>query len=550
MSFIHTIESIPFPALLSCTKLSAVIANVHQKTGAQIDFITLDLLSSLAAAGQRCYVIKRHDGRLMNLGLFCIGAGRTGSRKTTVMKLLSEPFVEFDTKQQLHNEGKKSLSSVRRRVHKKVLSKLADMAAIENINGNNSEELEHQMLEAQIELEKINGQFSTYLTSNPTPKALMQNLGRGLKCAYYLNSEAAKIVKGKRFVDSTPDLNDIWSGFSINQDKAENEKNDTTDARLTIFFGLQDTELKAAIKKHGDVLLGNGFFPRAIICNSSGIVTNQYFTNITANDDDALKMYAATITEMLEKSLRIQDLKDFSPTVIELTEEAEKHLQNFEYEFNLQRGPGGKYHKADNLLNKLYENITKVSGSLQLFEHGGGKVGLGILIDSINLCLYYAHQTIPLLIAPPQHVIDAEVIFADLKMRVIDQGLRYLYLPTYKKYCPNSARGRGRFDAAIRYLHDNHWLAIKTHCGKEVLDLFPSMDDDPMSLHFQLEWITFPGLPKSYMYKFPTKHKLKQIHEMYGMSNPGVPTGMFPQVNTFPTPSPYGSNYSVPDSSI
>ncbi|HCR1930908.1 TPA: DUF3987 domain-containing protein, partial [Enterobacter roggenkampii] len=196
-------------------------SHLHYITGVAIEIILVTLLAFLGLACQDLYCVQLKNKQRFPLALYLLLLSRSGSGKSTIFRLLKDPFAqqerEFEDtyRAELKAYERKNILweaefEVLNRLYKKTLSKGEDTTetgkALEEYIGRKPDKPVRKII----------------ITTNPTSEALAKAIGLEYQNKALFNDEATAVYKGSVF-NNPALLNTYWCGDKITIDRASSE---------------------------------------------------------------------------------------------------------------------------------------------------------------------------------------------------------------------------------------------------------------------------------------------------------------------------------------
>jgi len=195
--------------------------HLHYITGVAIEIIVVSLLAFLGLACQDLYCVQLKNKPRFLLSLYLLLLSRSGSGKSTIFRLLKDPFAqqerEFEDSYRAELKAYERINilweaefKVLNRLYKKTLSKGEDttetIKKLEECIGR----------KPKVPVRKV------IITTNPTSEALAKAIGLGYQNKALFNDEATAVYKGSVF-NNPALLNTYWCGDKVTIDRAATE---------------------------------------------------------------------------------------------------------------------------------------------------------------------------------------------------------------------------------------------------------------------------------------------------------------------------------------
>jgi len=218
-----------------------LISYIHYKTGAAAELILIVLLGVMALACQDKFDVQLKNGKTFT-SLYLLFLGKSGSRKSTVFRLLMEPIYR------LEKELKDDFLLKEKQYEMKLISWETELKELKK-QYSKAIRLKTNVTEALEALEECQRRKPPvperkYLTKNDsTSEGLRKALALGSPSLMLGSDEAGGLFDGNLF-RNTPVLNSLWGEGKIADSRASRDSYDVDDARLTMLLMMQPSCLK------------------------------------------------------------------------------------------------------------------------------------------------------------------------------------------------------------------------------------------------------------------------------------------------------------------
>lgn len=341
-----------------------LISYIHFKTGAAAELIFTVLLGVMAYACQDKFDVQLKNGKTFT-SLYLLLLARSGSRKSTVFKLLMDPIYrlenelkdDFLLKEKLYERDIASWE-VEFKEYKKQYSK-----AIRQING----ESEARKKQEECYLRKPVIPIRKYLTKNDsTSEGLRKILAQGSP-SFMLGSDEAGGPFDSNLFRNTPILNSLWGEGRIADSRASRDSYDVDDARLTMLLMMQPGLFDDFLEKQGEKARNSGFLarlspvdmeqiPELICIPDAGIWT----------DEPGLEEFFSIVTKHLQDGMRRREKNEERICII-FSSEAQIvwSLQSRQIQEKIKKG--GELHHYDDFSARFMEHASRIAAVMQMF---------------------------------------------------------------------------------------------------------------------------------------------------------------------------------------
>jgi Protein of unknown function (DUF3987) len=335
--------------------LARVIQAAGFLTQAPIGIIVNSMLSAASIAVQRTHQVKRPNGQVNPTSLFVLTIAESGERKTTVDKLFTEPYFQYEREQsnvlikaRQTYETNLEIWNIKKEELIKEFKKQAK-------KGQDTEEIENKLKQINQEKPREPEKFRL-IYQDVTPEALISSLNFCNKSVALVSNEAASILGG-RTMQNLAQLNKLWDGDRIVVDrKTHQEEYVIDDARLTISLMTQPGSFRKFIEKNNGSSFDIGFIARCLILYPYSTQGIRYDMNLNLEEQK-------TIIESFQRRL-IDLYLNLTPTTLEFTSDAAQRYRDIYNIVESRIGNGGDLSDAKGFASKYCENMARIAGIL------------------------------------------------------------------------------------------------------------------------------------------------------------------------------------------
>ncbi|WP_461238152.1 YfjI family protein [Klebsiella michiganensis] len=341
-----------------------LMSYINFKTGAAAELIFAVLLGVMAYACQDKFDVQLKNGKTFT-SLYLLLLARSGSRKSTVFKLLMEPIYrlenelkdDFLLKEKLY-ELEIASWEVEFKEYKKQYSK-----SIRQING----ESEARKKQEECYLRKPVIPIRKYLTKNDsTSEGLRKILAQGSPSLMLGSDEAGGPFDSNLF-RNTPVLNSLWGEGRIADSRASRDSYDVDDARLTMLLMMQPGLFDDFLEKQGEKARNSGFLARLSPVDMEQIPELICIPDAgTWADERGLEEFFSIVTKHLQDGMRRRE-KNEERTCIIFSSEAQIvwSLQSRQIQEKIKKG--GELHHYDDFSARFMEHASRIAAVMQMF---------------------------------------------------------------------------------------------------------------------------------------------------------------------------------------
>ncbi|WP_435927534.1 YfjI family protein [Dryocola sp. BD613] len=341
-----------------------LISCIHYKTGAAAELILIVLLGVMAFACQDKFDVQLKNGRTF-ISLYLMLLARSGSRKSTVFKLLMEPIYR------LEEELKDDFLLKEKQYELKLISWKTELKEL-NKQYSKAIRLKTDVTEALEALEECQRRKSAvptrkYLTKNDsTSEGLRKVLARGSPSLMLGSDEAGGLFDGNLF-RNTPVLNSLWGKGRIADSRASRDSYDVDDARLTMLLMMQPSLFDDFLDKQGKKAKSSGWLARLLPIDMGQIPELCYIPDAGIWSDDAvLEKFFSLLTKHMQDGIKRRENNEERICVI-FSSEA-KVLWDSQSE-NIQKKikKGGELQHYDDFGARFMEQASRIAAIMQMF---------------------------------------------------------------------------------------------------------------------------------------------------------------------------------------
>ena len=451
-----------FPTAALDGKLQNVIHHLAQETQASPDLIASSLLGVMALACQDLFDISPKPKLQFPVSLYQVILAESGERKTTVDKILMTPIRDLDRKlesvylaEKKEYERAVNIWSLEHRALEKAFERSV------NKDEDKNKELCAEKLKACWERKPVAPIRKRLLINDATRAAVKLALGTGWPSIGLISDEAGSILNGELLRD-TPLLNSLWSGQSIEVDRATGDSFRIADARLSCMLMIQPKLFDEFLKRQGHQTRASGFFARTLLCQPRSTIGQRFnrdnefshsFSISPYSDPYSLEWFHSRASQLLEQAF---ERRENSRARICLTLSPEAKFR-WNEEYNRVEGnitPLGPLKNFKDYASKQLEHVSRIAGVLEGFVTGGSFVSDETMFAAIQIANWYQDSFIHIMSdnALPEEIQDASVLYSWLEnnyMRWVNGVLPKNHI---LKFGPNQLRNRDRLNRALGVL--------------------------------------------------------------------------------------------------
>jgi hypothetical protein len=344
----------PFPIEALGESLENVVRSLHRVVKAPMSLCAQSVLGCVGLAVQPYFNITI-DGRKHPLALYMISVGEPGERKTGIDNIVLDVVRSFEKMivHEFNNEQRKykneqDLYKLKRR---KTLDKNASFEELESISP------------PQEPLDPV------MIIPEPTFPALIVHLTKGTPSVGIFSSEGGQLFGGHAIREEN--IIQAATGFSLFWDKGEINRARVSDGIYNLYgkrvgLNLMIQLIIAEKFFSNEVLMGQGFLSRCLICWPSSTIGTRLYRKENLFEDPAIKEFNLKISELLDQTLPFTDQtkNELNPRNLSLEKEGYEAWVEFHDWVERRMAPKGKLHSVKAFGSKAAENALRIAGVL------------------------------------------------------------------------------------------------------------------------------------------------------------------------------------------
>ncbi|MET0107208.1 MAG: DUF3987 domain-containing protein [Sedimenticola sp.] len=389
------IDPEPYPLDALPETLRAAVEEVRAFTKAPIPLVASSALAALSLAVQAHADVKRAEKLQGPTGLFLLTVADSGERKSTCDGFFMQAIREYEVEQaeaakpliKDHKAAMEAWEAKRGGIKEKIrqLSKAGKPA------GEQEEalrDLEHDKPEPP-RVPKL-----TY--GDSTPEALKWELAKIWPSGGVVSSEAGLVFgshgMGKESImRNLATLNQLWDGANIATERRTTESFTVRGARLTIALQIQEATLRSFFDRSSGLARGTGFLARFLLAWPESTQGQRPFTD-PPESWPALARFNQRIAEILEQDVPIDEDGALSPAVLPLAADTKAAWVMLHDVIEGELRFGGELYDVRDVASKTADNAARIATLFQIFEHGGGAVGLAAFEGASRIAAWHLHE--------------------------------------------------------------------------------------------------------------------------------------------------------------
>ena len=393
------------------------------------------------------------DGRQRPISEFFATVGETGERKSGVDEVATWPHRQHERELEKEYEAEHSAWA-----NEKDAWKMARDEGLKKAKGKRDKrDVLDEMGDAPIEPAQ-----PVVLIEEPTYEGLIKILQYGLPSVGLFTDEGGRFVGGhamnsENALKTAAGISSLWDRGSAKRTRSADGHSSIYGKRLSMHLMLQGVV--------ADMLMGNtmfreqGWLSRMLISWPTSTVGDRAYVSENIFDDPAVKSYHQTCFSMLERDLPMNENRELTPPILELSTSAKKLWIPFHDYCDKHAGSGGDLEIVRGLANKAPEHAARLAGILSVIK-GASVISAEELESGIELMNYYLNEAIRMADAGHinQEVKDASLLLGWMR----EKKYKHIYPAIVYQNAPiRKLRTKKAAIAAIELLENHGWLIRK-----------------------------------------------------------------------------------------
>lgn len=387
-----------FPVLCLPPRIRDAAEEMAITLGIPIGMAAPILLSALSIAAQALIIVERINGLTGPASLWFLIVAMSGGRKSAAEDCAFQPIKEFEIEHAARFsvalqrfEAQSKAWIVKERVVLKAIGEAAQ-------EGADTSELEKQLVILN-QNKPIRPKQLRFLFNDISSAGIKERLHDSTSSMGVVTDEGAELFRGNALVDlSLP--NRLWSGGTLQVDRANKKSFTVRDPRLTMSIQTQPGPLRRYLQRKGEEAREEGFWARML----TSFPDIQFGQRMIWSQDLAWKKqqpFRDRMREILELNVTSNGQ---SPEKIRLSfsPEAQERWIRAYNDIESMTAPGDLYGSVPDYGAKIADNVARVAGLFHLFELGTGKISLETLEQAIGVVAWFSQEFMRVLAPPPQ----------------------------------------------------------------------------------------------------------------------------------------------------
>lgn len=471
----------PYPA----EALSGVIGEaVAEVTGFVQCPLALTACSALAAVSTVAagLVDVRRAGKLSGpTGLYFLALAESGERKTTVDGFFAKVIRQWEAEQE--EAHRPELQAYRAADAAWTAERDGLVLAIKEASkrGKPTGELKEKLSDHEARKPE-RPKVPRLLVGDATSEALTWRLANRWPVGGILNSEAGAVFGGHAMgrdsiMRNLATLNTLWDALPMAVDRRTSESFTVRSARLTAGLAAQPGTVRQWLENCRGLARDSGFLARFLLAWPETTQGRRMFQEAPEHWP-ALARFHRRLADLLDHPVRLDDLGQLDPAVLDLDPAAKDVWIEFHNTVEAELAPGGDMAEARDVASKAGDNAARMAALFHAFEHGpSGTIGGDHMQRAARIVAWHLFEARRFLnqIAVPEAVGDAMALEAWLVDYCRREGLTVAPCNRVQKFGPNRTRRKPALDAALNELEGAGRIRRATEGRKAVIFLHPEI---------------------------------------------------------------------------
>jgi putative DNA primase/helicase len=425
--------------------------DVCVRTQTAVAMVASTLIGAASLACQHRFKVRLPNKKVSPTALYLLIIAESGSGKSACEVLIYESIRKLDAAKKVLT---KELLSAHRAA--KMAWSIRTDALLGSIKRSATDSDEYVSLTAElakhIAHEPTPPQVQRLLYDDVSPQALLRAMALSGNSAALVSDEAGRQLFGGAFNDAAT-FSQIWDGKSLTVDRVSSEPLDITDPKLTVGVAVQPALFDKALADKAATLRYSGLLARFMISRPISTQGYRFLDNSVHLDSPNLDRFKSRLDELLA-SRRSSPLAEVP--ILELSPGAQREWFDFHNEVEGLQQPGRMYEEIKDAASRASDQAARLAAIFHQLETDEGPVAEHCMINAAHIVRWHLDEFNRLLspgFAPPQHQVDAEVLFDWLRaIQPSVHGPSSCPVSKIQQYGPRPLRCRTRIREAINFL--------------------------------------------------------------------------------------------------
>lgn len=464
----------PFPVHVFPLIIRNAIYEVEQHTQAPRALISASVLGVISLACQNQIDVCRLSNLRSPVSLFLLTLAESGERKSTVDKLLMDPFYQLEKK--LFEKYTRDLSVWRNDKAVFDIEKKALISKLKSDIRRNKDYLEtNERLNVLLASHQEAPVRFKLIFNDATPAAIKDNLCGHWRSVGIMSDEAGTIFNGYT-LNELPFINKMWDGAIFPVERKNEPEKLIRDARMTLSLMVQPDVFKSYINRKGDMAKGIGFFARCLMCQPCSTQGNRQIASPVVSSEH-LPVFHKRLMEIINESIVRGDKND--RLCLRFSAEAEKHWIKFYNQVESEMGETRYLSDFKDYASKMAENMARIAALLHYFDGAEGDISFTAVEAAVEIVAWYIEEYIRLFSKNQEFslaISEADELYYWIKHYCKQNFLPYIRKNTILQYGPNKFRRRDKANELISSLFSQNKILLSKR-GKTTLI---AINDSPL----------------------------------------------------------------------
>jgi putative DNA primase/helicase len=396
LPLVAKVQPEPYPLDALPDTIRAAVIEVQGFTKAPVPMVASSALAALSLAIQANADVSRADKLSGPTSLFLLTIADSGERKSTCDGFFTSAIREYQ-EQQAEAAGP-AVKDFRAKLDAWEAKRGGIKEKIRQLAKIGKQTAEQEAALRDLEDEKPEApRVPRLLRGDDTPENLAWVLSREWPSAGVLSSEAGIVLgahaMGKdSIMRNLGLLNILWDGGTLSIGRRTSESFNVHGARLTVALQVQEATLRSFFDRSGGLARGSGFLARFLVAWPESTQGFRPFTEAPANWPH-LAAFNRRISKILNQPAPIDDDGALTPPMLPLTTEAKVAWVEFHDAIEGELASGGELYDVRDVASKSADNAARLAALFQIFEGGGGAVGLEAFESAGRIAAWHLNES-------------------------------------------------------------------------------------------------------------------------------------------------------------
>ncbi|AXO17979.1 TPA: DUF3987 domain-containing protein [Providencia stuartii] len=426
-----------------------LIGHIHAQTGASPDIILPTLLGIMGMGCQDNVDVQPIQGIRYPTSLYTLVLAKSGSKKTTVFRMLIAPVIQWEEAQkreygsaQAEYQRHEAIWKIELKAHEKHYQKML------KDNGDVAEA--RRQLDECLQQAPVKPVQRRLIINDPTSEALTRELGQGYPVLTLASDEAGALFDGNLFHKISL-LNSLWCGESISVSRVSRDSDFISDARFSILLMLQPELFNHYLRKKGTKFRYSGGLARFLFVDLNNSLTRLDDLNTLRLDAHAFDAFSSVLLAHLDKSALRREYGG-ERQCITLTVEAQKYWYEQQRIISDCMKQDTAFSHYEDFIARYMEHASRIAAVMQVFMTPNSTL---ITKETLNAAFYITQWYLNHFIAKTDETrepSDAEKLLDWLESHLESNGSYNFRTNHIIKYGPRAVRHSERLEPAINQL--------------------------------------------------------------------------------------------------